>query len=58
MSKGMEAARRAVALDPSLAEAHTSLAMAALMGALDKVEAEREFLCALELNPRYLQARG
>jgi tetratricopeptide (TPR) repeat protein len=27
------------------------------MGAWNKAEAEREFLCALELNPRYLQAR-
>ena len=57
MPKGMQAARRAVALDPSLAEAHTALAMASLMGAWNKPEAEREFLCALELNPRYLQAR-
>ena len=58
MPKGMEAARRAVALDPSLAEAHNALAMAYLMGAWDKTEAEREFLSALELNPRYIQARG
>lgn len=58
MPKGMEAARRAVALDPSLAEAHNALAMACLMGAWDKAEAEREFLRALELNPKYLQARG
>jgi adenylate cyclase len=57
MPKGMEAARRAVALDPSLAEAHTALAMACLMGTWDKTEAEREFLRALELNPRYIQAR-
>jgi len=53
----MEAARRAVALDSSLAEAHTALAMACLMGGWDKAEAEREFLYALELNPKYLQAR-
>jgi adenylate cyclase len=58
MPQGMEAARRAVKLDPSLAEAHTALAMAALMGTWDKAEAEREFLRALELNPRYVQARG
>ncbi len=57
MPKGIEAARRAVALDPSLAEAHNALAMACLMGAWDKAEAEREFLRALELNPRYIQAR-
>jgi len=47
----------AVALDPSLAEAHNALVMACLMGAWDKVEAEHEFLRALELNPKYLQAR-
>jgi TolB-like protein/Flp pilus assembly protein TadD len=58
MPKAMEAARRAVTLDPSLAEAHAALAMACLMGAWDKVEAEREFLRALELNPRYVQARS
>ena len=57
MPKAMEAARRAVALDPSLAEAHNALAMASLMGAWDRAEAEREFLRALELNPRYTQAR-
>jgi non-specific serine/threonine protein kinase len=57
MPKGMEAARRAVALDPSLAEAHTALAVASLVGAWDKGEAEREFLRAIELNPRYVQAR-
>ena len=57
MPKALESARRAVAIDPSLAEAHTALAMASLMGAWDRAEAEREFLRALELNPRYLQAR-
>jgi adenylate cyclase len=56
MPKAMEAARRAVALDPLLAEAHNALAMACLMGSWDKAEAEREFLRALELNPRYIQA--
>jgi adenylate cyclase len=58
MPQGMEAARRAVVLGPSLAEAHTALAIAALMGTWDKAEAAREFLRALELNPRYVQARG
>jgi len=57
MPKGMDAARRAVALDSSLAEAHNALAMACLMGTWDKVEAEREFLRALQLNPKYTQAR-
>jgi len=57
MPKSLEAARRAVALDPLLAEAHNALAMASLMGAWDKPTAEREFLRALKLNPRYIQAR-
>jgi adenylate cyclase len=57
MPKGMEAARRSVALDPTLAEAHSALAMACLMGTWNKAEAEREFLRALELNPKYIQAR-
>jgi adenylate cyclase len=57
MPRGMEAARRALALDSSLAEAHNALAMSCLMGTWDKAEAEREFLRALELNPKYIQAR-
>jgi TolB-like protein/Tfp pilus assembly protein PilF len=57
MPKGMEAARRAVALDQSLAEAHNALAMATLMGTWDKAQAEREFLQAIKLNPAYIQAR-
>jgi TolB-like protein/DNA-binding winged helix-turn-helix (wHTH) protein len=58
MPKAIEAARRAVALDASLAEAHTALAMACLMGTCDKTESGREFLHALELSPRYAQARA
>ena len=57
MPKGMQAAKRAVAIDDSLAEAHNSLAMAALMGVWDLPLAKREFLRAIELNPRYIQAR-
>jgi adenylate cyclase len=56
MPKAMEAARRAVALDSSLAEGHCALAMASLMGAWDRAEAEREFFRAIQLNPRYIQA--
>jgi TolB-like protein len=58
MPKGMSAARRAVALGPSFAEAHNALAMASLMGTWDKAEAETEFLVALQLNPHYIQARA
>jgi adenylate cyclase len=57
MPKALEAARRAVALKPSLAEAHNALAMASLVGAWDPAQARKEFLNALELNPRYTQAR-
>ena len=57
MPKGLEAARRAVALDATLAEAHNALAIASLMGAWDRAEAEREFRRALELNPKHVQAR-
>jgi adenylate cyclase len=56
--KTKEAARRAVTLGPSLTETHTALAMAALMCAWDRAEAEKEFARALELNPGYIQARG
>lgn len=56
--KAVEAARRAVALDSSLSEAHCALAIAALIGVWDRAEAEREFLRALELNPSNCQARS
>ena len=58
MPKGMAAARRAAAIDPSLAEAHSALAMASLMGTWDRVEAKRAFLRSIELNPKYTQARA
>jgi TolB-like protein len=57
MPKGAEAARRSVALNPSLAEAHSALAMSCLLYEWDLAKAEREFLCALKLNPRYIQTR-
>lgn len=57
MPKAVEAAQRAVTLAPSLAEGHNALGMASLMGAWDRARAEREFLRALELNPKYTQAR-
>src|SRR5215472_8570431 len=57
MPKAIEAARHAVVLDSSLAEAHCALAAASLIGAWNKAEAEREFLCALQLNPKYIPAR-
>jgi len=57
MPEATQAAQRAVALDPSLAEAHYVLAMSYLLDVWDKPAAEREFLRALELNPRCIQAR-
>ena len=47
-----EAAEQAIALDPSAAEAHTSLAMSHLFHDWDRPGAEREFLHSLELKPR------
>ncbi len=47
-------ALRAIDLDPSLAEAHTSLGVA-LMGNSESAAAEREFKLAVSLNPSYSQ---
>ncbi|MFQ5777839.1 MAG: protein kinase [Terriglobia bacterium] len=55
--KAKAAARKALELDETLAEAHTSLA--GVMGEYewDWLGAEREFRRALELNPNYATAR-
>ena len=50
------AAERALAIDPDLPEAHTSLALIKL-GDWDWPEAEREFSRALELDPSQAMAR-
>ncbi len=55
--KALEAAQRAVALAPSLAEARNAMAMASLMCAWNREKAGQEFLRAIELNPSYTQAR-
>ncbi|HEX4168378.1 MAG TPA: tetratricopeptide repeat protein [Bryobacteraceae bacterium] len=47
------AVTKALALDDSLAEAHTSLAFVTLCYDRDWVNAEREFRRAIELNPNY-----
>ena len=57
MPNGKDAARKAVDLDPSLAEAHHALAFSYLLYDWQRSEAEKEFLRALELNPRDVQAR-
>jgi TolB-like protein/Tfp pilus assembly protein PilF len=57
MPRALQAARRALALDQELAEAHCALAEAALLYQREYPLAEREFGRALELNPNYPQAR-
>jgi tetratricopeptide (TPR) repeat protein len=49
--KAIAAARKAVELDDSLADAHNSLAFDLFFGFLDKKNAEQEFQTALKLNP-------
>jgi tetratricopeptide (TPR) repeat protein len=51
--RALTAATRALELDPSLAEAHTSLAGIHFFQERNLAAAEREFLRALELNPGY-----
>ena len=50
-------ARKALELDESLAEAHTSLAWSLFIYDWDWDAAEREFRRAIELDPRYATAR-
>jgi TolB-like protein/Flp pilus assembly protein TadD len=51
--KAMAAARRALELDETLAEAHTTLALALWYYGFDFAQANREFQRAIELNPNY-----
>jgi len=53
----IDAAHKAITLDPNSAEAHTALACALLFYRGDPRGAEREFRIALELNPHYVQGR-
>ena len=53
MPKAKEAARRAIAIDDGLAEAHASLAGVFKNYDWDWAGAEREYAKALELNPKY-----
>ena len=57
MRLAKQEARRALQLDESLAEAHTSLAWVTFIYDWDWQAAEREFRRAIELNPRYASAR-
>jgi TolB-like protein/DNA-binding winged helix-turn-helix (wHTH) protein/Flp pilus assembly protein TadD len=54
--RARDAAGKALELDPSLAEAHTSLAYYNLYHAWNWTEAENEFKKAIELNPNYATA--
>lgn len=54
--EAVAAAQRALALDPLLAEAHTTLAYARFFFEWDWPAAERGFQHALELNPSYATA--
>jgi tetratricopeptide (TPR) repeat protein len=55
--RAIAAAKRAVQLDDSLAEAHRSLAFAEMYGSWDFNDAEKEFRRAIELDPKDAQAR-
>jgi serine/threonine protein kinase/tetratricopeptide (TPR) repeat protein len=57
MERAKAMARRAIALDETLAEAHTSLAWVTFIYDWDWPAAEREFTRAIQLNPRYSTAR-
>src|SRR3984885_12867524 len=54
--RAFAAARKAVELNDSLAEAHSSLGFDLFYGALDLKAGEREFKRAAELNPNYAEA--
>ena len=55
--KAKAAARKALELDETLAEAHTSLAQALFAYDWNFAESNREFRRAIELNPNYATAR-
>ena len=54
--RALAASRKAVELDGSLAEAHSSLGFDLFYGSLDLKGGEREFRRAVELNPNYAEA--
>ena len=56
ISRGKTAAQKALDIDDSLAEAHTSLAMACTAYDWDWSACEEEFKRAIELNPNYATA--
>jgi len=56
-SRAIVAARRAIELDDSLAEAHRALAFSEMYGTWDFADSEKEFRRAIELNPTDPEAR-
>jgi len=56
--KAEEAANRALHLETELAEVHASIATIAMLFERVWIKAEKEYQRALQLNPRYLQARS
>lgn len=54
--KALHAANRAIETGPHLAESHAALGTIALLYERNWEKAEREYLKALELNPKYMQA--
>ena len=58
MPKALSSARRALALDPTLSEAHCAFACATMLFERNYAEAVRGFERALQLNPQYIQARA
>jgi eukaryotic-like serine/threonine-protein kinase len=57
MERAKAEAQKAIALDESLAEAHTSLGWVTFIYGWDWTGADREFTRAIQLNPRYSVAR-
>jgi len=53
MNNARSIARKALELDPGMAEAHTSLAFVLMHYDWDFAAAEREYLRAIDLNPNY-----
>ena len=58
MPQAKEAATKALELAPDLAEAHNAFAIVSLLYDRDWQTADQAFRRALELNPRYVQARA
>jgi serine/threonine protein kinase/tetratricopeptide (TPR) repeat protein len=55
-ASAMEAARKAIEIDPTLAEAHSALGFAVVCHDFDWASAEAHHLRAIELNPNYATA--